>query len=580
MYRVTQTRLSVAAAGVAAAFAYLRRWPATRAIAQSSQAAQPAGGAREETVLDLMPAGPPHVVEVLPDGTRRVVFGGLRATVRGAVVRWGDGEFAAAIRVTGHCPRGWIFVAADGAAARSDEFLAPLERLDDVPDGRVIEPEATVTVLSPGRAMFSTYSGAWWTTDGREPLRRVEALPPGLALAAGFVDSDHGALRALYHRREKLYRTDDGGAHWARDRHARKALTAAFAPPAEVDDHAALRRSLTQALWAARPHLTGSGVGVWLADGRTLLDDRDHTHDDEPSFIEVDRHSSRVLGRVGFDAAFGFDLDDPRGIDLDDQLLQIRLPHGVGTALTALPGVNEREVVPAEPLYLADAPAFAPRQTHYAAHLVAYRAPATEREAPVLVRVSTADARVTAYRTSPPTRLALCARALPDVMVSVTGALALVDGARPPHLVHGMIDDEELSVRPLPETARPGVFAVRRRGVAWGAHLGDVWRTLDGGALWERLPLPLDGDPARLVETAPRASPLHCGATAPYAVYRSAADAAPRCDETGCILPGGVVMRGWGPVVRVAVRAIAARTPAVGAAANAPGAAHASARAR
>ena len=167
VYRVTQTRLSVAAAGMAAAFAYLRRWPATRAIAQSSPTTQPADTAGDETVLDLMPAGPPHVVEVLADGTRRVVYGGLRATVRGAVVRWGAGEFAAAIRVAGRCPRGWIFVAADGAVARSDDFLSPLERLDDVPDARVIEPEATLAVLAPGRAMFSTYAGAWWTTDGR-----------------------------------------------------------------------------------------------------------------------------------------------------------------------------------------------------------------------------------------------------------------------------------------------------------------------------------------------------------------------------------------------------------------------------
>ena len=51
---------------------------------------------------------------------------------------------------------------------------------------------------------------------------------------------------------------------------------------------------------------------------------------------------------------------------------------------------------------------------------------------------------------------------------------------------------------------------------------------------------------------------------------RSAADAAPRCDATGCVLPGGVVMRGWGPTVRLAVRAIAARAAAVSAPPSAP----------
>ena len=158
----------------------------------------------------------------------------------------------------------------------------------------------------------------------------------------------------------------------------------------------------------------------------------------------------------------------------------------------------------------------------------------------------------------------------PDVMVSVTGAIALVDGAQPPRLVHGMIDDAVLSVRPLPERARHAMFADRRRGVAWGAHLGDVWRTLDGGASWARLPLPFDGDPARLVETAPRTAAMHCGASAPYTVYRSAADGAPRCDATGCVLPGGVVMRGWGPTVRLAVRAIATRAAAVQGAPTAP----------
>jgi hypothetical protein len=57
--------------------------------------------------------------------------------------------------------------------------------------------------------------------------------------------------------------------------------------------------------------------------------------------------------------------------------------------------------------------------------------------------------------------------------------------------------DQPLTVALMPENARSVAFVDGRRGLASGAHLAQVWSTLDGGAHWSKLTFPsIHGDAA------------------------------------------------------------------------------------
>lgn len=87
--------------------------------------------------------------------------------------------------------------------------------------------------------------------------------------------------------------------------------------------------------------------------------------------------------------------------------------------------------------------------------------------------------------------------------------------------------------RPAPARALRVAFADAQRGVATGAHVSDLWRTLDGGEHWEPVPLPAEGD----VGDAPRATGYGEG------------DPVVRCDRDGCIVePFRTRLSGWGPM--------------------------------
>jgi len=82
----------------------------------------------------------------------------------------------------------------------------------------------------------------------------------------------------------------------------------------------------------------------------------------------------------------------------------------------------------------------------------------------------------------------------------------------------------------LPAGTQHVTFIDSRRGVALGKTGAEAWRTLDGGARWERVPIPLDGS-AETVSIPPPGG-----------------GAALSCDDDGCTIAGGVVtLRGWGP---------------------------------
>lgn len=61
------------------------------------------------------------------------------------------------------------------------------------------------------------------------------------------------------------------------------------------------------------------------------------------------------------------------------------------------------------------------------------------------------------------------------------------------HLVAGR-PDAPLVATALPARADLAVLADAQRGYAWGPAVRVLWRTLDGGAHWESLPTPVDGE--------------------------------------------------------------------------------------
>jgi hypothetical protein len=123
-----------------------------------------------------------------PDGHAAVVVGGLRAYVKDDLVTWADDGFASAIHTAVRTESGWVFVAADGAAASSATFLGPLRRMQDVPPPRRSGPgprcDATrrgwshLERQSRGRAAFADADGTAWSSDGREEFR-AHPLPRG-----------------------------------------------------------------------------------------------------------------------------------------------------------------------------------------------------------------------------------------------------------------------------------------------------------------------------------------------------------------------------------------------------------------
>ncbi|MBI5517421.1 MAG: hypothetical protein HY909_26865 [Deltaproteobacteria bacterium] len=79
------------------------------------------------------------------------------------------------------------------------------------------------------------------------------------------------------------------------------------------------------------------------------------------------------------------------------------------------------------------------------------------------------------------------------------------------------------------------------RGLAVGAHLGAVWRTVDGGRTWTQLTVPVEG----AAEAVPSVLP-------PFHALPSV-----RCEAGGCSVRGRLVVRGWGPLRRGSVVVLA-----------------------
>ncbi|HUH04749.1 MAG TPA: hypothetical protein VML75_22285, partial [Kofleriaceae bacterium] len=137
-------------------------------------------------------------------GPTRLVVGSTRIEIEGGRVAWPDDRFATPIAAAAPVDGGWVFVAADGMAARSKSFLGPLERLGEVP--------FEVAAIGPqyGRMAVVDQRGRVWSTTGAEPIARL-LTPEGRVTDIAFADASRGALIL---DGGALYSTDDGGDSW------------------------------------------------------------------------------------------------------------------------------------------------------------------------------------------------------------------------------------------------------------------------------------------------------------------------------------------------------------------------------
>jgi hypothetical protein len=185
---------------------------------------------REPAVPPMQPSPPQTrtTIEVVPDlgrdrlvylvdsaaGLDRVIAGSLRAELTPHEVRFADDQFAVSIIRVARVQRGWLFLAADGAVARADSFLGPLQPLGHVPRPR---PDAAIFPLSAlaGRLAFAAPDphASRWTPDGTAPIALARGAPPGTITSAAFTDADHGMIVVTG---GELFVTRDGAASFQR----------------------------------------------------------------------------------------------------------------------------------------------------------------------------------------------------------------------------------------------------------------------------------------------------------------------------------------------------------------------------
>jgi hypothetical protein len=190
--------------------------------------------------------GPIRIAVVERGQVERVVAGGLRGEVTANGVALADDRFASWIVGVVRARSSWLFLAADGAVARADSFLGPLESLGYVPG--IAEGTLAALTASQGRLAILTRDphAMLWTTDGSAPVAAVRGLPPGIVMSAAFADAEHGMIVV------------EGGAVFATRDAARS-----FARVDLGDTAAATVAAMDGALYVT----TSEGVAIFERDG-------------------------------------------------------------------------------------------------------------------------------------------------------------------------------------------------------------------------------------------------------------------------------------------------------------------------
>jgi hypothetical protein len=216
-------------------------------------------------VVDL--TRPLRVAERLPDGTILVLCGGLRAELRGGAVTLADDFFNAPVVRALHVAGRWLFVAADGTAARSDSFLGPLRRLETA-------VRAETVALVPGgdgRASAVDVDGRVVFSDGAGDFAAAPAQPALPVFLARFADPLNGWAQL---ESDERYTTTDGGRRWRFERGPWD-LTPSHNEMGELppEEDAAARAHVQAALVARNPAFLALLPTTRLPDGSVLVED-------------------------------------------------------------------------------------------------------------------------------------------------------------------------------------------------------------------------------------------------------------------------------------------------------------------
>lgn len=483
---------------------------------------------------------------------QHVVIGSLRADVASGDVAFGHDRFAAPIVAATRVASGWVFVSRDGAVASAPSFTGTLTRRGNI--GRAVGQVR----IGSGRALLTDDAGAVWSTDGTVDIRAVDTLPDGTAIAGVYADARHGAVvmngGRAFHTDDggATWHGIDLGTDAAFNVFAR-GTTIVFATTAgyrEIDASGRLRettdlatedvtlsRGTVRSLVSAARRNDSSVIdaidaarGVlregawWIPDERTVRvvdaatgavrremrgvlpasdcslrawgdalaatchattgtlfrsDDGEHFRaiDDARSevgivFSDDGLHAAR-RGRCA--AIAGHDPDAYRTdsmhvcvysenggwheFDASTQLRELSAMHGDALIVRSLDSVDESLVH----VLHASEDRFAP-----------LTAPSASNDGSGSIRVE--DARFTT-----------------DGWIAALGAQG--EGRVATHVLLIGPTERALTVHALPPGASRIGFLDARHGLAAGVDASKLWRTVDGGATWIPLTVPLDGDP-------------------------------------------------------------------------------------
>jgi hypothetical protein len=495
-----------------------------------------------------------------PDGALLVAVGRWRAKVEGGRITWADQPFASPIADVARVAGGFVFAAEDGLIARSDTFTGALRHVGDVK--RRFAP-----TWSEGRLSYVDDLGAIWTTTGASAP--VALSTGGVVLGGAFADANRGAF-AL--DGAVLVRTTDGGAHFTRVAlggptatnlvaatnvmahdgrliaimadetlarimddgkvvpfheelprpHLPQELVARVLEgpsPAPKDERARLRES------APVPQSLVSDAYRWGAGAFALLAREDPKAKKTGAYRIFRSHTGSAWESYGAGPAAADQ------IVFSDDGEHVAWPEPCEEPTLYLGGVRDTMCVHARahdrgrswPLKPA-----AERVVGMRADRVLYLSAEGALES-----LSGDTGRITELG-APREGLRVV-----DAAQALDGTLVVVrsDGAR----TDVEVGEGAAAVwrrLAIPAGVDRVAFADGAHGFAAGAHGNEVWRTRDGGAKWEAVPLPVIGDAAAVALPGKLA-----------------------CDETGCTIGKALVMKGWGAFTAASAPAMAAGAP-------------------
>ena len=486
--------------------------------------------------------GPPFRAGDEQDGSVAVFGGGLRIHVRAERTEWSHDATLAPI--VGHARDGeqWLFATADGALFRSATFAGPLERVGEPPAdwfhcGRSNADECagfdstgTVAVRSSTHRLFLG------TDEGLVPAR---APFDRTLVDVGFVDRRFGVAIVAP---GQVWRTVDGAAHGERIdlgsdvayvvyphgqsfvlattrglvRIDRDGPPAPFTGDPDVFDHQ-LPEEASRAIVDSLAHDDPFVWPMLLARGAVLLADG--------RIASVEGEQLRVRNRDGEGETIDLPGDScalhPYGGQLiaacennrHERTIQI-LRRDRWDELRALPEMGPLVVAPDGGVIVAIGPCSEDDpHTRDSTAVCWFNGSAWHTAAlPAEARILAAHGDALLYADAGDLRFHLLREGAVDAgeaigvpgarVVRVTfaadGSLVVLARGASGLQLHRGDSPARLTSRPLPANATRVGFVDATRGIAFGPHLTDGFTTVDGGAHWTALDLPVEGDASRV----------------------------------------------------------------------------------